>query len=234
MIRAILIVDGNPTIRAALSELLAREPGVQTSAVADAAEAEASLSERRADLLILSTTGRDDPILALGRHRGADAPRHAVLLLVPAGDEAAIEDGLSGCADDLLGKPFRIATLLGRVRRLLRDLPDPDSAAIALGPYLFHPAQRVLHEADTDRRIRLTEKEAAILLHLHQAGGPVDRAVLLHEVWGYNDQVSTHTLETHIYKLRQKIEPYPSDARLLLTEGGGYRLASTADPPPES
>ena len=73
------------------------------------------------------------------------------------------------------------------------------------------------------------EKEAAILKFLYRAGTrPVARQVLLNEVWGYNAAVTTHTLETHIYRLRQKIEPDPTRARLLLTEGGGYKLDPVA------
>jgi DNA-binding response OmpR family regulator len=79
---------------------------------------------------------------------------------------------------------------------------------------------------EKDRKIRLTEKEASILKYLYRAGGkPVTRDVLLDEVWGYNSGVTTHTLETHVYRLRQKIEPNPSQATILLTESGGYRLA---------
>ena len=75
------------------------------------------------------------------------------------------------------------------------------------------------------KKVRLTEKETAILKYLYRAGTKaVGRQILLNEVWGYNAAVTTHTLETHIYRLRQKIEPDPTNARLLLTEGGGYRL----------
>jgi DNA-binding response OmpR family regulator len=80
--------------------------------------------------------------------------------------------------------------------------------------------------AEGDRKIRLTEKETNILKFLYSASeGVVPRDTLLHEVWGYNAGVTTHTLETHIYRLRQKIEADPSNASLLVTEGGGYRLA---------
>ena len=83
--------------------------------------------------------------------------------------------------------------------------------------------------AASGKRLRLTEKEAAILKFLYRAGGkPVPRQILLNEVWGYNSAVTTHTLETHIYRLRQKIEPDPTNSRLLLTEGGGYRLDPAA------
>ena len=54
----------------------------------------------------------------------------------------------------------------------------------------------------------------------------VRRETLLHEVWGYNSKVTTHTLETHIYRLRQKIEDDPSNACFLITEPGGYKLRS--------
>jgi DNA-binding response OmpR family regulator len=95
----------------------------------------------------------------------------------------------------------------------------------AIGPYTFRPAGKLLQDQARGRRIRLTEKEAAILKFLYRAGThAVGRQVLLNEVWGYNASVTTHTLETHIYRLRQKIEPDPANARLLITEGGGYRL----------
>ena len=95
-----------------------------------------------------------------------------------------------------------------------------------LGPYTFKPAQKMLVD-EKDKKIRLTEKETNILKYLYRStSGVVARDVLLHEVWGYNAGVTTHTLETHIYRLRQKIEPDPSNARLLVTESGGYRLVA--------
>ncbi len=78
-----------------------------------------------------------------------------------------------------------------------------------------------------NKKVRLTEKETNILKFLyHSQEGVVAREVLLHEVWGYHAEVTTHTLETHIYRLRQKIEPDPTNVRLLVTESGGYRLVA--------
>ena len=95
----------------------------------------------------------------------------------------------------------------------------------AIGPYTFQPAMKMLID-ENEKKIRLTEKETNILKYLYRAeSGVVARDTLLHEVWGYNAGVTTHTLETHIYRLRQKIEPDPSNARILVTESGGYRLA---------
>ncbi|HLO77714.1 MAG TPA: response regulator transcription factor [Magnetospirillum sp.] len=119
-----------------------------------------------------------------------------------------------------LAKPVRLGALLARVEEALRA-PPPVTAAI--GPWRFDLAARLLEDAH-GRKVRLTDKEAAILDHLRQAGGVVGRDVLLAEVWGYSAAVTTHTLETHIYRLRRKIEPDPAAATLLITESGGYRL----------
>jgi DNA-binding response OmpR family regulator len=221
--RSILIVEAEPVVRAALADALGQDAGVAVTGCAGLAAAETFLAEERGDLLILSVADTGEDALAFYRRARCEDSRMAVMLLVPSADGAALESALAAGVDDVLGKPFRLGLLLARVRRLLRDLPDLDEEPVAVGPWLFHPMQRVL--LDGARRVRLTEKEAAILLHLHRAAAPVERQVLLNEVWGYNDQVTTHTLETHIYKLRQKIEANPSDAALLLTEGGGYRLA---------
>jgi DNA-binding response OmpR family regulator len=114
---------------------------------------------------------------------------------------------------------------LARIRVQLRSHEQSENAVFHVGPYEFRPAQKLLLDA-AKKKVRLTEKETNILKYLYRAGGkPVAREELLAEVWGYNAGVTTHTLETHIYRLRQKIEPDSASARLLLTEAGGYRLA---------
>ena len=122
-------------------------------------------------------------------------------------------------------KPFKLAVLLARIRAQLRSHEHSEGAVYHLGSFEFRPSAKQLIDAQ-QKKIRLTEKETNILKYLYRAGEkPVSREELLAEVWGYNAGVTTHTLETHIYRLRQKIEPDPATARLLLTETGGYRLA---------
>ncbi|HEY4032131.1 MAG TPA: helix-turn-helix domain-containing protein, partial [Caulobacteraceae bacterium] len=105
-----------------------------------------------------------------------------------------------------------------------RSHEQSEDAVFRLGPYEFRPAAKLLVD-ERQKKIRLTEKETSILKYLYRAGEkPVARDELLAEVWGYNAGVTTHTLETHVYRLRQKIEPDPANAKLLLTEAGGYRL----------
>ena len=155
--------------------------------------------------------------------------RMPVIMLTGADAEADIVRGLDAGANDYIAKPFRLNELLARLRAQLRVFDNSEDAVFTIGPYSFRPSAKLLLEGSRNRKIRLTEKEAAILKFLYRAAGrPVPRQVLLNEVWGYNAAVTTHTLETHIYRLRQKVEPDPTMARLLLTEGGGYRL----DPSP--
>ncbi|HEX2255859.1 MAG TPA: helix-turn-helix domain-containing protein, partial [Afifellaceae bacterium] len=109
-------------------------------------------------------------------------------------------------------------------RAHLRQHEQTEDATFAIGRYTFKPAAKMLLD-DNGGKIRLTEKETAILKYLYRAGErTVTRDVLLSEVWGYNSGVTTHTLETHIYRLRQKIERDPSHAEILVTDSGGYKL----------
>ena len=134
--------------------------------------------------------------------------------------------GLDAGANDYVTKPFKFPVLLARIRAQLRQHEQSEDAVFTVGPYTFKPSMKMLVTED-EKKIRLTEKETNILKFLYRSTeGVVPRDTLLHEVWGYNAGVTTHTLETHIYRLRQKIEPDPSNARLLVTESGGYRLVS--------
>jgi DNA-binding response OmpR family regulator len=225
--RPILIVDDDHALRAMLAEQLAVDGEFTASEAETAGEAEAKMMAREArfDAVILDVTlpdgdGRD--LCAKMRRGGLKVP---IIMLTGSDQESDIVRGLDSGANDYIAKPFRLAELLARLRAQLRIFENSEDAVFSIGPYTFRPAAKLLQEPARNRRIRLTEKEAAILKFLYRAGTrPVARQVLLNEVWGYNAAVTTHTLETHIYRLRQKIEPDPSNARLLVTEGGGYRL----------
>jgi DNA-binding response OmpR family regulator len=225
--RPILIVDDDPALRATLVEQLAMEGEFAPREAASAAEAEAILTspDPRFDAVLLDIglpdgDGRD--LCARLRRAGLRIP---VIMLTGADTEQDVVRGLDAGANDYIAKPFRLNELLARLRAQLRVYDNSEDAVFSVGPYQFRPSAKQLLEPARNRRIRLTEKESAILKFLFRANGqPVGRQVLLNEVWGYNSAVTTHTLETHIYRLRQKIEPDPANARLLLTESGGYRL----------
>ena len=228
--RPILIVDDDDSLRTTLVEQLQVDGEFEPREAASISDAGRRIDDggARYDALILDVTlpdgdGRD--FCADLRKRGLRMP---IIMLTGSDEEADVVRGLDAGANDYVAKPFRIAELLARLRAQMRIFENSEDAVFTIGPYTFRPAAKLLQEPPRNRRIRLTEKEAAILKFLYRAGTrPVARQVLLNEVWGYNAAVTTHTLETHIYRLRQKIEPDPANACLLVTEGGGYRLDPT-------
>jgi DNA-binding response OmpR family regulator len=161
------------------------------------------------------------PVPEVMRKAGFKSP---IIMLTGNTADSDIILGLDAGANDYVTKPFKFAVLLARVRAQLRQHEQSEDAVFTIGHYPFKPASKVLVDG-SGKKIRLTEKETSILKYLYRAGEKViTRDVLLHEVWGYNAGVTTHTLETHIYRLRQKIEKDPSSAELLITEMGGYKL----------
>ncbi|MCP1243486.1 response regulator [Acetobacter lambici] len=225
--RPILVVDDDQVIRRALTEQLQVDGEFLVLEAATLAEAREKMKgpDARCDAILLDVSLPDGDGRDFCAELRKDGLRMPVIMLTGSDDEADIVRGLDAGANDYVAKPFRIAELLARLRAQLRLFENSEDAVFSIGPYTFRPSAKLLLEPVKNRRIRLTEKETAILKFLYRAGTrPVPRQVLLNEVWGYNAAVTTHTLETHIYRLRQKIEPDPAHASLLVTEGGGYRL----------
>ncbi len=225
-VKKILLVDDDEDLREALAEQLVSTEDFDVFEAATGAEGNDKVKTGLYDLIILDvglpdTDGRE--LCRKMRKQGVKCP--IVMLTGHDGDADTIL-GLDAGANDYVTKPFKFPVLLARIRAQLRTHEQSEDAIFQLGPYTFKPAMKMLID-ERDRKIRLTEKETNILKFLYRATeGVVPRDVLLHEVWGYNAGVTTHTLETHIYRLRQKIEPDPSNARLLVTESGGYRLVA--------
>ena len=223
--KTLLIIDDDDDLREALAEQLALHEEFRTVQAATATEGVRLGREIRADLILLDVDlpdmdGRE--ACRLLRKDGVSTP---VIMLTAQDSDADTVLGLDAGANDYVTKPFRFAVLLARIRAHLRSHEQSEDAVFAIGPYEFRPAGKMLVD-DKGKKIRLTEKETNILKYLYRAGEkPVSREELLAEVWGYNAGVTTHTLETHVYRLRQKIESEPTAAKLLITEAGGYRLA---------
>ena len=222
--KTLLIIDDDNELREALAEQLDMHDEFKTVQAATAAEGVRMAAEIRADLILLDVDLPDmDGREACRQMRKVGVKSPIIMLTGAAADSDAIL-GLDSGANDYVTKPFRFGVLLARIRAHLRSHEQSEDAVFAIGPYEFRPANKMLM-GPNDKKIRLTEKETNILKYLYRAGAkPVSREELLTEVWGYNAGVTTHTLETHIYRLRQKIEPEPGQARLLVTDAGGYRL----------
>jgi len=222
--RTILIVDDDTELREALVEQLSLYDEFDTIQADCAASGIAMAKEDHVDLLLMDVglpdiDGRE--AVKLLRKNGFKAP---VIMLTGHDTDSDTILGLEAGANDYVPKPFKFAVLLARIRAHLRQHEQSEDATFSIGRYSFRPAAKLMLD-EKGSKVRLTEKETSILKFLYRAGEkPVTRDVLLHEVWGYNSGVTTHTLETHIYRLRQKIERDPSNAELLVTEAGGYKL----------
>ena len=223
--KRILIVDDDVILAQLLSEQLQLHEEFETDAVGTGSEALERTKSDHFDIIILDVglpdfDGRE--VCRLMRRNGVKSP---IIMLTGADTDADTILGLDAGANDYVTKPFRLGILLARLRAHIRQHEQSDDAVFVIGPYTFQPSAKQLLDNETNRKIRLTDKEAAILKYLYRAGRQViSREVLLDEVWGYNANVTTHTLETHVYRLRQKIEQDPSNASILVTEPGGYCL----------
>ena len=225
--RLILIIDDDLILRTMLADELIEDATFRPVAVASLTEAEASLRSKslRFEAVILDLglpDGDGGEFCAKLRRHGHKMP---IIMLTGSGGEADVVRGLEAGANDYIVKPVRPQELMARLRAQLRSFETSDDAVFPIGPFLFRPAAKSLVERATNRRIHLTNKEVALLRFLHRAEGRVvDHQDLLNEVWGYRGSATTHTLETHVYRLRQKIEWDPRDPRLLITSRRGYRL----------
>ncbi len=222
--RRILIVDDDEDLRGSLEDQLALHDEFEITTAGTAASGIDCAKAEHFDLVLFDVNlpdmdGRE--AVKMLRKSGFKSP---ILMLTANDTDADQVLGLDAGANDYIIKPFKFAVLLARIRAQLRQHEQSEDAVFAIGQYSFKPAGKLLID-EKGSKIRLTEKETSILKYLYRAGDKVvTRDVLLHEVWGYNAGVTTHTLETHIYRLRQKIERDPANAELLITEAGGYKL----------
>ena len=223
--RKILIVDDDVALRQSLAEQLGRDGEFITVECDTATLALDAIQRERFDAMLLDIGLPDMDGRDLCREIRRAAINVPIVMLTAADSDGDTVMGLEAGADDYVTKPFRLNVLLARLRAHLRQSEFREDAVFAIGPYTFQPGAKLMTDPARRKKVRLTEKETAILRYLYHAGDrAIGRATLLGEVWGYNAAVTTHTLETHVYRLRQKIERDPANAEILVTEPGGYRL----------
>lgn len=222
--RKILIVDDDDELRDMLVEQLKLNEEFTAQGVSTAAKGFAAAKEGQVDLLLMDISLPDMDGRSAVRSLRDDGFKAPIIMLTGHDTDADTILGLESGANDYVTKPFRYAVLLARIRSQLRQHEASEDAVFTIGPYTFRPSAKLLLSGKGNK-VRLTEKETAILRYLYRAGQvPVSRDVLLQEVWGYNSGVTTHTLETHIYRLRQKVEADAGNPSILVTDAGGYKL----------
>src|SRR5690349_2036295 len=220
----LLVVDDDQDLRETLAEQLRLCDEFEVLTAGTAAEATDFARAERVDLGIMDVGLPDMDGREAVRQMRRGGFRGPIIMLTAQDSDSDAILGLESGANDYVVKPFKFAVLLARIRAQLRQHEASEDAVFQIGPYTFRPGAKLL-VSERGSKLKLTEKETAILRFLYRAGQKVvSRDTLLAEVWGYNANVTTHTLETHVYRLRQKIENNPSSARLLVTEPGGYKL----------
>ncbi|MEQ9126355.1 MAG: response regulator transcription factor [Alphaproteobacteria bacterium] len=225
VVRRILLVDDETDLRDALAEQLRLHDSFETDIAGDGAAAIEKAKAGRYDAILLDVglpdmDGRE--VCKAMRRAGVAAP---IIMLTAMDGDADTILGLDSGANDYVAKPFKLPVLLARIRAHLRQHDASEDAVFTINRFEFRPGAKLLVDESAKKKVHLTDKETSILRYLYRAGRrPVSRETLLNEVWGYNPGVTTHTLETHIYRLRQKIESDPSNAEILVTEPGGYKL----------
>jgi DNA-binding response OmpR family regulator len=223
--RQILIVDEDNTLLGMLSKQI-QLYGEFLTTTAETSKMCLELAKKNYFDVILMGTKLSDMdgynACRLMRQNNVTSP---ILMLTGVNTNEDVTLGLDAGANGCIAKPFRLGVLFARLRAHIHHYDRNDDVIISIGQYRFHPSNKTLVRDADQYEIRLTDKETAILKYLYKAGNKVvSREVLLDEVWGYNANVTTHTLETHVYRLRQKIEPDPSNVTILITKPGGYRL----------
>lgn len=220
----LLVVDDDDHLRAVLLDQLKRE-GVGFLAECDRTETvPETVTSFRPDLILLDVQlpdGSGYEVCAQLRAAGFTRP---ILMLTGQNEEAHVIEGLESGANDYIAKPMRMGELLARIRTHLKTFQASDAVRFTIVGLDFIPANRTLSQQNGGQKAVLTEKETMILKNLVRAWPEgIDKTELLSEVWGYQSGLSTHTLETHIYRLRQKIARL-TDLPVIRTTGLGYCL----------
>lgn len=222
----LLIVDDDVFLRSTLREQLLAEGFTEILEAGTLIEAFERVASDSPDLIILDVRlpdGNGVEICRKLRERGFAQP---ILMLTGQDEEDDIVQGLEAGANDYVVKPMRLGELLARIKSQLHQHKASDTARFDIGGLNFVPANKLLFDVDGLRKIVLTEKESTILKFLYRAHpNRVTKEQLLTEVWGFQGGLSTHTVETHIYRLRQKIRRLTPEP-IILTTRKGYSIAT--------
>lgn len=227
--RHVLIVDGDERAAAQLSGALAECHGIHAATARGAEAGQAALSAvppGTFDAAIVAAQLPDGDGLEWLRRLRTQGLREPLIVLSDEMSEEAAVRALDAGASDVMVRPIlRVAELAARLRAHLRSVASADDPEVLIGAVRFRPSARTVRLPGRPVPVRLTEKEASLLRHLIAAAGrPVTRQDLLTKVWGYNPGASTHTVETHVYRLRRKIEVDAQAEPLVMNGPGGYRL----------
>ena len=177
------------------------------------------------DCILIDSSLADVSLSNLCKNIRQEGVRSPIILVAEELGEGVAIAALDAGANDYVLKPFKINVLVAKIRSNIRQFEQSEFAILRFGRFSFKPGDKILLNNSSKEEVRLTDKETAIIKLLYLSGGEVvTRATLLEEVWGYNTTLTTHTLETHIYRIRQKVGNASSGQDFIATESEGYRM----------
>lgn len=225
MRKHLLIADGDCEASQALAAQLLLHDGITSQIAVTGRQALQEIGDENFSAAVVGIElpemdGRE--LCRTLRRKGFTSP---IVVVVSAASDADQILALEAGANDVISKPFNFGIFLARLRAHLRQHELTEDAILQIGTFTFWPAAKLLFDL-AGKPIRLTEKEARLLKYLYRRRGePASQERLLKEVWGYNSRIETHTVETHVFRLRRKVGQRKAGPPLIITDKDGYRLA---------
>ena len=226
MKKKILLFELNGLLRKTLLEQILLNKEFEVAEASSFDDIKYQLSKSSFDLIIIGTDSEVYSLSSIGRFIKEAEIKNILLFMIDEETSGALSFEESKGKRYFIERPFRIQHLNKKISTIFAKISNSNELAYKVGPFMFFPGKKVI-VLDEKIKVELTEKEVDILKCLLSSGEEaVDRDKLLKQVWNYNSDVTTHTLETHIYRLRQKLEIDPSMPRLIVSKSGGFKIRS--------
>ena len=224
MKKKILLFEPNEILRVTLSEQLLINKDYDITLAKSLRDFKWHAEKSIFDLLIMGEHGKSHSMSSFLEFIKETQITNKILFMTEFGSGEVSIVERSTDQYQVISKPFKFQHLIKKINFLLGKLSGANNVSHVVGPFVFFPERRIIKTND-QKEIELTEKEVGLLKCLLSTDEEiVDREKLLKQVWNYNPDVTTHTLDTHIYRLRQKLEKNPSIPRLIISEGGGFKI----------
>ncbi len=221
--KSVLVIDDDETVRDTIGVLLEQE-GFRVHMAADGREGYEKALSLKPDLVVVDLRLPGMSGMEICKQLRASNAATPILVLSAVGDEIDKVLLLEIGADDYVVKPFSTRELLARIRALLRRASPEAKKAYHFGDVEVDVERRVVTRKGVE--VRFTPSEYNLLLYfLQNPDKPLTRDMILNSVWGYDHYPNTRTVDIHVVKLRQKLEPDPNVPRHFTTvHGVGYRF----------
>jgi DNA-binding response OmpR family regulator len=224
MKKKILLFEPDELFRNTLLEQISLNKDFAVTEVSSFDDVQSQLVKSSFDLLIMGTDTEAYRLSSIGRFIKDAKITSVVLFMIDAETSKTLSFEGSKEKLNFIEKPFRIHHFNRTISTILAKISNLNDVTHKIGPFIFFPLKKIIM-LDEKIKVELTGKEVDILKCLiSSAGEAVDRDKLLKQVWNYSSDVTTHTLETHIYRLRQKLEADPSIPRLIISQAGGFSI----------